>query len=99
MEDGLAMNKQDVNMFDGIGDGDTKTKRQNLKRTNEQVAGNDKYIHVNKGKVEKSKVESKKAYKDAKKRSMLNKQKGIVKENGIEESKALRKAQKEQQKV
>jgi len=35
MEDGLAMNKQDVNMFDGIGDGDTKTKRQNLKRTNE----------------------------------------------------------------
>ena len=91
LEDGLGMNKQDANMFDGMDEEDT-SKRQNLKRTQDQTGKDKKHVYVNKGKVEQSKLESKKAYKEAKKRAKLNKQKGIVKENGLEEKKATAKA-------
>ena len=72
-------------MFDDL-EGEDTSKRQNLKRSQDQT-GKDKHKHVNKGKVEQSKLESKKKYKEAKKRAKLNKQKGIVKENGLEEQK------------
>ena len=62
-------------MFDGLDDGEANnSKRQQLKRTGDQADGKkDKKEWVSKGKVDQSKLESKKKYKEAKKRAKLNK--------------------------